>query len=223
MKKIFSITAFKILLSASATFGQVHADSLVGSYAGKCYIKPTSVSAWTIYQDTLIAAGDTLAQYMDTVYCKVALNGCGWGWQRVPFHTSYTYCNTAITGNCYSWFHSMDSITAIADSNTSSYFSIHFYGKRVSNNVGMDVSETQPKEELTLYPNPSSTILFIECERLNAEAELQIIDATGKNVKTEKMKDKKSEIDISSLKDGIYFIQMKTGTEMLSKKIVIQR
>jgi len=101
---------------------------------------------------------------------------------------NYTFCNSVINGNYYAWFHDMDSITAIADSNTIPYpspspFSVRFYGKRVSNNIGMGIDEMKYKQELIVYPNPSNTILFIECKGAGTQSQLKITDLLGNEVK----------------------------------------
>jgi len=224
MKKIFVLTIY-VLLTRICSYSQVAPDSLTGTYTGIAYSKNLSTDPWTT-----MACTSLMVTAIDTINCKALLNGCGWPYpQWVPLFTNYTYCNTSVTGNYYAWFHNMDSITAIADSNTipppvtPSPFSFRFYGKRISNNTGLGIDGMKhPVQPIILYPNPSSTILYVIYKMFDSGTELQITDAIGKNVKSEKLKTDNSQINISDLENGIYFVKIKTEQGIVTKKIVLR-
>lgn len=68
-----------------------------------------------------------------------------------------------------------------------------------------------------IYPNPTATNLYIECNFQNTE--FRIIDILGKEIKPIKTENQKTCIDISELENGIYFIRNKNST----KKFIVLR
>ena len=72
---------------------------------------------------------------------------------------------------------------------------------------------------LTLYPNPSADVINLELTDFisNQQYELSIVDSFGKEIMSKAIFENKSEIDISQLAKGIYFvrIQMKESSEVL--------
>lgn len=75
--------------------------------------------------------------------------------------------------------------------------------------------------EFNLYPNPTSNSF-----RINGDIEigttLQIIDPNGREVLGYQSIDNTSDIDISSLNPGIYFVNIKTGDKLTTVRIVVQ-
>lgn len=82
------------------------------------------------------------------------------------------------------------------------------------------------RNEITLYPNPSETILNISSALpLNANASAQIIDISGKKVMT--VDDlsginSKIEIDVTLLESGLYILNLQNGEQTLSQKFLIK-
>ena len=72
-------------------------------------------------------------------------------------------------------------------------------------------------EQISIYPNPAQNSLHITISN-DQTAEIKIYDVLGKEV----INTKTQEIDVSSLQNGIYFIQAKTSEGILSKKVVVQ-
>ena len=68
---------------------------------------------------------------------------------------------------------------------------------------------------MTAYPNPMQNILHIEIEK---EFTGTIFDITGKTLMTINTKD----IDVSSLKAGIYLLEIVSEEKSYTKKIIIQ-
>ncbi len=70
--------------------------------------------------------------------------------------------------------------------------------------------------DINVYPNPASDIIYINSTGL---PEVQIISINGKLINTFNA----SEINISGLKNGIYFLKIITDDKIFVKKIIINR
>lgn len=83
----------------------------------------------------------------------------------------------------------------------------------------LNIKNEIQKIELTLYPNPSADVINLELTDFisNQKYELSIVDSFGKEIMNKAIFENKSEIDISQLAKGIYFvrIQMKESSEVL--------
>jgi hypothetical protein len=70
----------------------------------------------------------------------------------------------------------------------------------------LGVDELKNKaEDLKIYPNPTNGILNLEVEN---GSRIKVINVLGELVKEEELKSIKQDIDISNLKNGIYFLQV---------------
>lgn len=80
--------------------------------------------------------------------------------------------------------------------------------------------------ELRLYPNPTSSILYLQfvSSAVSSNANISIIDPLGKRILSTKLEspDSKMEIDISDLANGIYFVKVEEEEKMYSLKICKQ-
>jgi len=75
------------------------------------------------------------------------------------------------------------------------------------------------KKIISIYPNPANEFLNVETKLLDAES--KIYDVLGNEIRKEKFT-AKTQLKVSDLTDGIYFIQVSTSFGVLSKKIIIQ-
>ncbi len=72
---------------------------------------------------------------------------------------------------------------------------------------------------LTLYPNPVSNLLYIQCA---SEVDVHFMNINGELLKTLKSKDKKV-FDVSAYGNGVYFVSMQVAGEVVSvHKVVVQ-
>jgi hypothetical protein len=85
---------------------------------------------------------------------------------------------------------------------TSNNTSWIYKGVLASPQIGID--ETYFVNSLTIYPNPTNTILFIKSEN-NNPLNFQILNSIGQVVQQEKIKG--NSINVSSLLNGIYIIR----------------
>ncbi len=79
------------------------------------------------------------------------------------------------------------------------------------------------KPEIKLYPNPASSVLFVEFSEATKNSRYGIYDIYGKVIKQKEISAKRvTAIDISGLKQGIYFLQIKTNSATVTKKFIIR-
>ncbi len=82
------------------------------------------------------------------------------------------------------------------------------------------------KPEFKIYPNPASDILTLEWKNfLNEKIELRIYDLFGKKISefTIQSSPGKYQLDISQLKDGIYFMMIQNGQHLTHHQFVVVR
>jgi hypothetical protein len=81
-----------------------------------------------------------------------------------------------------------------------------------------------PKEELQLFPNPTSGLLWLRSELLTGTLNVQIIDATGRLMNDVKLSIQRSvptSLKLSATFHGIYFIKIDTKHKSYIFKIVV--
>jgi len=76
--------------------------------------------------------------------------------------------------------------------------------------------------EMLVYPNPASSKIYVELKG-SEKTEITLFDVFGKEVKKQLAKHALTELDLSALAEGVYFVRVKTATGVLTRKIVLQR
>lgn len=76
--------------------------------------------------------------------------------------------------------------------------------------------------KVNIYPNPSKNYIKVSHIELNNALQFQMIDSSGKVIRSGILNSPTSEIDISSLENGIYSINFKDGDQSITKKIIKQ-
>lgn len=74
--------------------------------------------------------------------------------------------------------------------------------------------------KIKVYPNPANTLLYINNSSTYSINSLQITDLQGKTVK--QVNKNTSQLDISNLESGVYFVNVTTDKGSLVKKIIKQ-
>jgi photosystem II stability/assembly factor-like uncharacterized protein len=82
------------------------------------------------------------------------------------------------------------------------------------------IEEKNKKEFLKIYPNPVSEQLTIETTKLTKESTLTIVNVSGQELIRQNMKDSKTQLDISNLTKGIYFVKLITDKKVEVRKII---
>lgn len=86
----------------------------------------------------------------------------------------------------------------------------------------------EPEIPISIYPNPSQGVFSVDLfQKEAADVSLALIDLRGNILYSEKTRGVKGqynrELDLSSLSDGVYVLQVDTPTERYSKKIIIKK
>jgi len=86
----------------------------------------------------------------------------------------------------------------------------------------VSVNELPSISNLTIYPNPSSSSLTIELPGTQfPNTHMSISNTSGKQLLTQELTDSKTEIDISRFPTGVYIVQLQSGTEVVTRKLVV--
>ncbi|MDP1801483.1 MAG: T9SS type A sorting domain-containing protein [Bacteroidota bacterium] len=88
--------------------------------------------------------------------------------------------------------------------------------------VGVKENTTN-NSSIKIYPNPTNDILNIDVDIINGNSsKLQILNSLGQIVREEKIKDPKSQINISQLPSGVYTLKVFIENEYKTFKIIKQ-
>jgi hypothetical protein len=78
--------------------------------------------------------------------------------------------------------------------------------------------------EFELYPNPNKGSFFVSITEVPNDCELQIMDAVGRKVFTQKIQNYQNQLYIDTeLQSGIYYIKLKTTNDSIIKKMIINK
>lgn len=87
------------------------------------------------------------------------------------------------------------------------------------NLVGIEEGELK---DVSVYPNPAETVLNISLpESFDGVGTIEMMDATGKLVRTEQTSTKLNTIDVSGLSNGIYLLNITSENGRYSQRIVV--
>ena len=99
----------------------------------------------------------------------------------------------------------------------------------VSDPIPITVYDPTGKKEIfaetniSIYPNPAVEYFTVNFENyLNQVIELSITDMTGKTVMVKKLYQNKNQIQIGDLTRGMYFINLQSGSDKITKKIIVK-
>lgn len=74
----------------------------------------------------------------------------------------------------------------------------------------------------SIYPNPAKNNLSIKFNELQTNSEIQIVDVIGKLMRKYNIEYINNiNLDISSLKNGVYFVHIKSNNKILTEKVII--
>jgi hypothetical protein len=93
------------------------------------------------------------------------------------------------------------------------------YGKFINSAVG--ISNTANVNSIYAYPNPASD--FITLNIITSNASIEMYDILGSLVKSEFINQNKSQLNISDLKEGVYFITIKSSDWSMQQKLIIKK
>jgi hypothetical protein len=87
----------------------------------------------------------------------------------------------------------------------------------------LSIDENQSNiEDIIVYPNPTSDVVYINLPNNNEVNLIKIFDVTGKVIYSNEYKNiEKIEINVSNFKKGIYFISVNNQTKTFQKKLIV--
>lgn len=81
-----------------------------------------------------------------------------------------------------------------------------FLNVTIANSV--DTDETLLEEPILAYPNPTSAAMTLDIPEWSGNYQYQLFDLNGKMIKAESLRNSKSEIALSDLQSGIYYMKV---------------
>ncbi|HEA30645.1 MAG TPA: T9SS type A sorting domain-containing protein [Leeuwenhoekiella sp.] len=89
----------------------------------------------------------------------------------------------------------------------------------VSDNLSVDAAENL---DFKIYPNPVKDRIFFQNQSKNDDLKVVIFDVLGKIVKQDRLSPDtiRNGIEVSSLKRGIYLVQVDDGTNTFTQKLI---
>lgn len=87
----------------------------------------------------------------------------------------------------------------------------------------LNTEETQVVEELSVYPNPTSSLLNLVLSENYNGSTFKLINIVGEEVIEETIVSGKNQINVENLSNGIYFYVLEKDSELLeTKKLIIK-
>lgn len=91
----------------------------------------------------------------------------------------------------------------------------------IVNNTG--VTEMLTEANISMYPNPSSGQLTINFSAYETKlVEMNVFDMTGKRVYQSQLLNKQNSIDLGTLSEGLYFVNLRIGSQSTTQKLMIK-
>jgi Uncharacterized protein related to plant photosystem II stability/assembly factor len=115
---------------------------------------------------------------------------------------------------------------SLLKSATISTFPALYYSSRsnVATNNTAGIATTTSGELLSVYPNPAKDNIRISANSLNGDdAILNIYNTTGSLVKSDILGAPDQSYDISSLSNGIYILELKSGNLTYKKRLIVNK
>lgn len=73
-----------------------------------------------------------------------------------------------------------------------------------------------------VYPNPASELVVVQLNHLQPKATVRLFDAYGRMIFTDRMTGIKKAISVKSLAAGVYYVQVKNGSELIIQRVIKQ-
>jgi len=129
---------------------------------------------------------------------------------------TYDWSNSVTTEDNDNVIPGVYSVTA-TDANGCSVTS----GFTVTWNVG--ITDIVTEDGVSIYPNPASDVVFVELTGNDMVDGIQLVNMIGETIYQATSNDNKYEIDVTTFSNGIYFINIQQGDDIITKKFVINK
>ena len=85
-----------------------------------------------------------------------------------------------------------------------------------------DVLNSSPEDFFSIYPNPAKESFRLELKEATQQStELKIFNSSGQLIKSAQVRNQSIEIDLRQYPKGIYIIQLNSGNQTASKKLIV--
>ncbi|HPQ07712.1 MAG TPA: T9SS type A sorting domain-containing protein [Bacteroidia bacterium] len=156
--------------------------------------------------------------------------------QPAPINTSVTISGGTLTalqtGASYQWVDCNNAYAPIAGATNISYVAPSNGSYAVIITVGScsDTSACQVitaisgisvSNQIQIYPNPANEFIYID--GVNPMSKIEMYDAIGKLIITEKVISNSIKLNTHNLDEGVYFIRITSNESVLNKKVIIKK
>ncbi|MGZ3867018.1 MAG: T9SS type A sorting domain-containing protein, partial [Bacteroidia bacterium] len=90
-----------------------------------------------------------------------------------------------------------------------------------ASSVGI-VTVKESGTQMKIFPNPTAGKLYVDANSKD-KVLLSLFDVFGKEVRSETISNGITELNLENLAEGVYFVHIKTASEILTRKIILQR
>ncbi|MGZ4047709.1 MAG: T9SS type A sorting domain-containing protein [Bacteroidia bacterium] len=194
-------------------FYDITLDTVPNGATGTIYAAYYFVDDVSVYEQPKVFAGvDTLIPPGDSIQLGViGRPDISYSWSPTTGLSNPNISNPMATPGASTFY-----ILTVTDTNQLACTNV--YKDTVLIQVGYaGVTENNFETSFNIYPNPVNKDLYIESTKLNSE--FVISDLLGKQIERIKIRNTKAEVDLSELKNGVYFIRETNRTA--AKKIII--
>jgi hypothetical protein len=193
-------------------YGQELKDSLNSYVSSEAYYFIDSVGIYEVtHLDTWNAGPDKYINYGDSVQIG----------------------NPNTDLSMFDWINSVNDYTFLSDSTeahpwskpwqTTTYYVTKTQGSNIFRDTvtvfvtgGNGIKQLTNNLQVNIYPNPANSKIYVEAKEIK---EVKLFDLLGNEIISTT---KEKEIDMSNLREGIYFIQVNRSESIFTKKIIIQ-
>lgn len=239
---VYGAPAVNTTLGAGAYLNAAH--SLVFNANQAITLKSVDVYAQNMSAQPVIQLqdnmGNVLKSYTPTISTSglntITLNwnvGPGTGYLLAATGNNVNLYRNALTSGAVPYPFNIGSLVSITGSDVDSAHYYYFYNWQVEQEAcaspAVPVSVIVQNcagikqamginNQLTIYPNPATDILNIECSMVNENATLKIIDMLGNIVKQVPFNTQHLTLSIADLAAGVYMIQTQNGLMKMVKQ-----
>lgn len=88
-------------------------------------------------------------------------------------------------------------------------------------NPGLSIEDLNSNIKITVYPNPSSDKIFFEWASSD-NLSINIYNVTGQHILSTNISKQQNEIDVKRFRKGLYFVIIRDGKNIGTKKLIIE-